>query len=374
MEKSDLKSRDRVAKQKRQWVRITRVCNNRCLFCLDQENQNGGVVPMKEILQALNNGILEGATRAIISGGEPTIHPRIAWIIREAKKMGYKHVQIISNGRMLAYDNFAKKMKEAGLDEITFSLHSHLENKLEEMTGVKGSYKQAMRGLMNALKYGFIVSIDVVINKINYKTLEDTLKFFIKLGVYEFDLLYLVPFGSAWENKNKLFLATLKVKKYLDPVFNLASDSRLHIWTNRMPATLLEGYENLIQNPNKLKDDVGGMEREFKNYITSGKIMSCYGERCQYCFKQKFCLDLMELRERGWLGSLSGPFCLENKKNKKKNIKFKNNLDIFKFLDFYIKNRYFVKSIRCKKCKFDKKCNGLWIEDVRKKGFSILKP
>lgn len=374
MIKFNLKLRDSVAEQNRKWVRITRSCNNKCLFCLDQPNHDGSMIPVQKIRKTLEKGLSEGARRAIISGGEPTIHPDIIRIIDMAKKMGYEHVQIITNGRMLAYENFARKMKEACLDEITFSLHSHLENKLEEMTQVKGSYKQAMKGLMNALKYGFIISIDIVINKINYKTLKDTLDFFIKMGVYEFDMLYLVPFGSAWENKRKLFVSPAKVRKYFEPVLRMSSDKNLHIWTNRMPPIILEGYENLIQNPIKLKDEVGGMQEEFKNYIANGKIMGCYGKRCQYCFKHKFCLDLKDLREKGCLDSTPKPSCLKNKKEKNKSIKFKKNLDIFKFLDFYIKNRYFVKSLRCKECKHDPSCQGAQIDEIRKNGFKILIP
>jgi len=372
MKKSDLKSRDKVAREKRQWVRITKACNNRCLFCLDRESQDGRLVPAKEIINILKKGISEGATRAIISGGEPTLHPHIAKIIKEAKKMGYKHVQIISNGRMLAYDKFTEELKKAGLDEVTLSLHSHLEKQMEEMTGVKGSYKQAIRGLMNSLRHNFIVSIDVVINKINYKTLKSTLEFFIKLGVYEFDLLYLVPFGSAWKNKSKLFLSPLKAKKYLDQAFNLSFNKDLHIWTNRLPAIFLEGYEHLIQNPNKLKDDIGGMAKELKNYIIDGKMMSCHGERCRYCFKQNFCLDFIELKKTGYLRSKTDPICLKTKKTKEKLIKFNKNLDIYKFLDFYIKNRYFVKSLRCANCMHNSACQGVQIDEIRKKSFKIL--
>lgn len=355
-------------------MRITRACNNRCLFCLDKSNHDGSTIPIGEIRKILKKGLSEGAVRAIISGGEPTIHPNIIAIIAMAKKMGYEHVQIITNGRMLAYENFTKKMKIAGLDEVTFSLHSHSEKNLEEMTQSKNSYKQAIGGLMNALKNGFIVSIDIVINKINYKALKETVDFFIKLGVYEFDLLYLTPFGSAWKNKSKLFVSPAKVRKYIEPVLKMSSDKKLHIWTNRMPPQMLEGYEYLIQSPSKLKDEIAGMEEEIINYFVGGQLPACHGERCRYCFKKNFCQDMVEFREKGYLGSKMQPICLKDKKNKEKFISFEKKFDVFKFLDFYVKNRYFVKSLRCKKCKHNKNCEGAWIEDIRENGFAILRP
>ncbi|MCX6811978.1 MAG: radical SAM protein, partial [Candidatus Berkelbacteria bacterium] len=205
MKKNRLELRDLTAEQKRQWVRVTRACNNQCLFCHDIENQNNLPVPFAEIIWNLAEGRRSGAERVVISGGEPTVNPRIFEIIKQAKKMGYKHVQIITNGRMLAYGDFGRKLKNAGLDEITFSLHSHLKGPFEKITRVKGSYIQSMRGLSNALKLNFIVSVDIVINKLNFKKLKETLEFFIKMGVFEFDLLYLIPFGNAWKNKDALF-------------------------------------------------------------------------------------------------------------------------------------------------------------------------
>ncbi len=366
-----------ASQQKRHWVRITRACNNSCLFCLDRENQNGSIFSMAEIVLDLKRGLSEGIKRVVISGGDPTVHPELVKIISKAKDLGYQHVQIITNGRMLAYEKFAVDLKKAGLDEVTLSLHSHLEKDFEELTGVRGSYRQAMQGLLNAQKQGFIVSVDIVINKINYKKLKETLQFFIQLGVSEFDLLYPIPFGSAWENRKKLFFSPEKAQRDLSRAFALSKNKALFIWTNRLPAQYLEGFEDLIQNPIKIHDEVRGMQFELIRLIGRGAQLSCKGERCQYCFMQNYCQDLVELLEKKALSSKENPVCLKAKlvKNEKTlNFKLDKNFTLEKFTDFFIKNRYFVKSLRCKKCKYDSKCQGVWIEDVRKKGFSILKP
>jgi len=376
MAKNKLELKDKVSAEKRHWVRITKACNNRCLFCLDSENQDGEIVPLKKVLEELRSGRGEGATRAIISGGEPTIHPDIFRIIREAKEMGYQHVQIISNGRMLAYEDFVKKLKAAGLDEVTISFHSHLKKQMEKMTRAKGSHAQAMKGLMNVLKYNLIVSIDIVINKINYKTLAESMKFFIRLGVSEFDLLWLIPFGNAWENRKKLFLEGVQAKKYLDKALSLASNPDLFIWTNRLPAQYLEGHEDMIQNPIKLRDEIKGMRAGLERFVNEGRMMACFGERCQYCFARNFCADLIELEKNGILEAKNDPDCLKTKKagSKKTFFKLKKKFDVFEFLDFHIKHRYFVKSLRCGKCRRGSACSGVHIGQIRKDGFKILRP
>jgi MoaA/NifB/PqqE/SkfB family radical SAM enzyme len=370
-------AKEASAQQKRHWVRITRACNNNCLFCLDRENQNGSIFRVAEIVADLNEGLKAGARRVVISGGDPTVHPKLAMIIKKAKKMGYMHVQIITNGRMLAYEKFAAELKKAGLDEVTLSLHSHLREDFEKMTGVMGSYNQALTGLLNAQKQGFIVSVDIVINKINYQKLKETLQFYIKLGVSEFDLLYPIPFGSAWENRQQLFFAPEKASKALSAAFAFSKNKNLFIWTNRLPAQYLEGFEDLIQNPIKIHDEVRGMRRELAGFIEKGKPMTCQGERCQHCFMQNFCADLVELRKKKKLSGKSAPICWKSKTVKKEKgvvFKFDENFTLEKFTNFYINSRYFVKSLRCQKCKHFNVCDGAWIEDVRSGGFSRLKP
>ena len=43
MEKLKNASKEAAVKHKRHWVRLTRLCNQRCIFCLDSWNQNARV-------------------------------------------------------------------------------------------------------------------------------------------------------------------------------------------------------------------------------------------------------------------------------------------------------------------------------------------
>jgi len=55
------------------------------------------------------NGVVQ------FSGGEPTIHPRFLDIIRQAKVLGFTHVQIATNGLRFLDLDFARAAYEAGL-------------------------------------------------------------------------------------------------------------------------------------------------------------------------------------------------------------------------------------------------------------------
>ena len=109
MENYNLFKKEEAVKIKRQWVRLTRVCNNRCLFCLDDEAQDGSCIDFSIIKNTLEKGRALKAKKAILSGGEPTLHPGLFKIISAARALGYSEIQIITNGRMFAYEEFLRQ-------------------------------------------------------------------------------------------------------------------------------------------------------------------------------------------------------------------------------------------------------------------------
>ncbi|MDP1845159.1 MAG: radical SAM protein [Candidatus Moranbacteria bacterium] len=379
MKKNFLKieKKEQAAAKKKHWVRLTRVCNNNCIFCLDKEAQNGTVLTQDEIREKFREGRKKKIDQVVLSGGEATIHPEFIEIVKMAKDMGYKHIQVITNGRMFAYRDFLISSIRAGVNEITFSIHGHTEELHDSLTQIKGSFKQALIGLKNALVVdGLIVNQDIVINGMNVENLADILKYFINFGVREFDLLQIIPFGRAWENRNKLFYDIEKALPNLKEAFQFSKNREIFIWTNRFPPRYLEGFEDLIQNPKKMHDEVKGRQRMFEDFLKNGRKMSCRGERCVHCFLGDFCDDLIRFKKEGKLVSKKMPICVPDKMEEKTIKINKKNLQasLFRLLDFFIDNRYFIKSEKCEFCDLKKKCDGAPCDYVIEKGLKILKP
>ncbi|MEK7232760.1 MAG: radical SAM protein [Elusimicrobiota bacterium] len=362
--------------EKRHWVRLTRYCNQRCIFCLDRYAQTGGDVPMASIKRSLLTGRKLGLRRAVLSGGEATVHPEFIEILSLARKLGYTHIQTITNGRKFCYPDFLKKAVAAGLKEITFSLHGNTPALHDKLTQVPGSFVQALSGLRAALATpGLIVSVDVVINKLNLPVLREHLDFCIGLGVGEFDLLALVPFGDAWKNRAALHCDFTQPENlaHLHHALELSRRPDLHIWTNRLRPEHLAGFESLIQPPTKILDEVRGRRRIFARYLNAGKDPSCAGDACQHCFLRDFCTDLRLLTKDGSLPAKTGPLCLRPA-GKPEPFLFGKKPDIFAFAKFYIDSRYFQKASQCRGCALEIRCDGMSIVDIREKGFAAMKP
>lgn len=292
-----------AAHERRHWVRISNTCNNRCCFCLDSDLVFlDPFVITDEVKRQIDEGRAQGATRLILSGGEASIHPDFLELVRYGRQVGFDRVQTITNGRMFTYPRFFRQAVAAGLGEITFSLHSHRARVHDQITGVAGAYDQALRALRWALaEPALIVSVDVVINRLNVSTLPETVAFFSDLGVGEFDLLHLVPFGRAFcsdQGTVPLAVELDLLRNRLARTFELARRRSLVLWTNRLPAPVLEGYEHLIQDPHKLLDEVRGRHEHMIRLVETGTPLPCRDERCDCCYLIHFCDRLHPMQER----------------------------------------------------------------------------
>jgi MoaA/NifB/PqqE/SkfB family radical SAM enzyme len=283
---------EEAAHEKRNWVRLTYDCNNHCIFCLDSLAHNGTVRSAMDVKVQIVEGRKKGATRLILSGGEPTIHPLFLEFVKLGRLAGYRRIQTVTNGRMFAYPEFLNTAADNGLDEITFSLHGHTAKLHDALVGTPGAFEQEVAGLRAALDSGrFIVNVDIVINKMNVKHLPEMLETFIGWGVREFDLLQVIPFGTAWgKAKDALFYDLEGHEEPLRRAFEYSRRPDLHIWLNRFPPPFAEGFEELIQDPYKLNDEVRGRREEFDRYLSHGTKLDCREpDRCRHCYLEGLC-------------------------------------------------------------------------------------
>ncbi len=310
--------RESVANVRKHWVRLVTACNSRCVFCLDTDTPRNMYLLEHDVRKELDRGRKElNADKVILSGGEGSIHPKFIDFVRYAKEIGYSRVQTVTNGYMFAKREFYLKAVEAGLGEITFSLHGHTPELHDRLTGVEGAYHRLMKGMVRAVRDGrVIVNVDVCINKQNVAYIDKIVALCLSVGVSEFDLLHVIPQGAAFENRDELFYDPVEYLPRLQKVFRLNRHRNVVVWTNRFPVEFLEGLEDLIQDPHKMLDEVNGRRFQVRRYLDEGTPLECrQKERCQYCFIEPFCTTADRVIERQnkaswetwWIGAADGP-------------------------------------------------------------------
>jgi len=298
--RTSLEEHEHAAHEERAWVRLTYECNNRCIFCLDSDTHDGEMRTREAVIRDILAGRRRGATRLILSGGEPTIHPNFIEFVRIGHRSGYRRVQTVTNGRLFAYPKILKKCIDEGLGEITFSIHGPNAKIHDALVGVKGAYEQEITGLKWAIADGRpIINVDVCVNRANVKHLRKMLDDLMAIGVKEFDLLQVIPFGRAFQDgRETLFYDLASEGESLKKAFEVSRIPGVHLWLNRFPVQHLEGFEELAQDPHKFLDEVRGRQEEYRRLFTTGEPLDCREpERCKHCYLENLCDSLDERRD-----------------------------------------------------------------------------
>jgi uncharacterized radical SAM superfamily Fe-S cluster-containing enzyme len=107
-------------------IRLGYRCNARCGFCYYHDMLDNPVE--KEPTSAQLRGRLaalrsEGAMEVEFTGGEPTIRPDLPELVAYAKEQGFTNISVISNGLRIANANYAKRLVDAGMNDVLFSVH-----------------------------------------------------------------------------------------------------------------------------------------------------------------------------------------------------------------------------------------------------------
>lgn len=128
------------------WVRLSYTCQNACLFCNDADNLNGTIVGLDEVKAALDAAAGSGATRVVLSGGEPMLSKHFLAAIKHAKSLGL-YVAVTSNGRVVKSKKIVDVLVAAGLDEVRISVHSGSRARHDALVGSAGAWLESLQAL-----------------------------------------------------------------------------------------------------------------------------------------------------------------------------------------------------------------------------------
>ncbi len=150
-------------------------CNNNCIFCMEPRFSKWVFQrTLDEHKQFIKNSSSEGFTRIVFTHKEPTLsEKKLIQLIKYANKIGYKDIMLITNGRLLSYNNFTLKLFEAGLNHVEISLHGSNQKIHESLTRTPGSFIQTIMGITNVCNYSkkfdINYSINFTITSINFE-------------------------------------------------------------------------------------------------------------------------------------------------------------------------------------------------------------
>ncbi|MBI5211187.1 MAG: HEAT repeat domain-containing protein [Elusimicrobia bacterium] len=157
-------------------LEITTRCDFGCVFCLVPPRNGPRAVELSwEELKARTLAVKEsGFGRVLISGGEPTLHPRLRELAGFAAGLGLE-VVVNTNGARFADAAYLDSFKGISLSCV-LSFHAHEEKVFNRLTRT-ASYRKVLQAARNLLERRIRVCFSHVINKHNYRAFPDWVRF-----------------------------------------------------------------------------------------------------------------------------------------------------------------------------------------------------
>jgi MoaA/NifB/PqqE/SkfB family radical SAM enzyme len=145
-------------------VRLTASCNNRCAFCLvDDEIAARDFRPFVAIAAEIDKCAPDEPID--IFGGEPTIDPNF-WQVLEYALAGGRSVSLATNCRLFAHRPSAERLALVGYGRLSVrtSVLGHDAMLHDRLNGVHGgAFHQTLAGIANLTELGFGVQTNIVI-------------------------------------------------------------------------------------------------------------------------------------------------------------------------------------------------------------------
>jgi His-Xaa-Ser system radical SAM maturase HxsC len=155
-------------------------CNSDCIMCSQPPVASEPDDMVAEHLRIID--LIDEPPESLgITGGEPTLLKDGLVTILERLKERFPgtHIQMLTNGRMYAYPDFAEKIAKVGHERFLSAVPLYADNAVDHdwIVQSKGAFDQTIMGLYNAAERGLQVEIRVVLHKQTIGRLEQLAEF-----------------------------------------------------------------------------------------------------------------------------------------------------------------------------------------------------
>ena len=155
----------------------TFACTARCVACeprrrLHRDSRVRPQTTFAQCEQLYRQASELGVRELHLSGGEPTLYPKLAELVALGKQLGW-FVMVNTNGSQFGREPLVRRLFDAGLDGVMLSLYSHEAAVHDSMRGQPGLFHRALQALERCVRHrreghaGFLVVTQSILARHN---------------------------------------------------------------------------------------------------------------------------------------------------------------------------------------------------------------
>ena len=143
------------------WLELTTLCNLQCVHCYAESSPSGshGSMTPDDWIRVIDEAVSLGSPTLQFIGGEPTVHPSLARLIRRAHEQGLK-TEVYSNLVRITPELWTA-FEECNVALAT-SFYSTSAEAHDRITTTQGSQRLTLAGIQEALKRSLRLRVGIV--------------------------------------------------------------------------------------------------------------------------------------------------------------------------------------------------------------------
>jgi len=210
---------------------LTRACDHRCMHC----RASAGEPPEGELTTEELLGIADqiagcGARLAVLTGGEPTLHPGWKVVARRLADGGVR-VRLFTHGHWIDEGRLAEA-RETGVAELAVSIDGpreiHDRLRTPERLDAESSFEGAVRGVEVAVRERVPLRVVTQVNRLNVDHLSETYRLVRDLGATHWQLHLCQATGRARNHRDELLCDPEDLEKIVRVLLVAAKERKLN--------------------------------------------------------------------------------------------------------------------------------------------------
>jgi radical SAM protein with 4Fe4S-binding SPASM domain len=181
------------------WLELREDCNLRCRHCYctsDCRRRVADRLTHDEWIGVMKDAVAVGCSKVQFIGGEPLLYgPRIFDLAREARRLGYEHIEVFSNLTLLK-DEWIDELVALKM-KVACSIFSRRPEVHDLVTTVPGAFERTMDSVRRLKARGIQPRFAVTVMKHNQEYVDETMEFLRELGDPKPDFDLVRPAGRG---------------------------------------------------------------------------------------------------------------------------------------------------------------------------------
>lgn len=223
-------------------------CNLACTYCTISDEMRRRALPAERIAREIDRAAARGFRDVAFTGGEPTMRSDLPGLVKYARRRGFEHVKVASNGLRYAHAPYLDHLVECGVDRFHMSMHAFSDGDYER-TVRRGETAVLRRAAISQLVGRKLDPVaDLILKEDTYRDVRAWVASLVALGIRRY-ALWLVSLTDNNAGNSEQLARLSDIAPFVMEAFDDARRGGYEVVALHIPRCFLPGYEDHVRHP-----------------------------------------------------------------------------------------------------------------------------